>query len=252
MTATNYDRFKDLTFEKFKQLAQDDSLSQYEKIGFPDSYREGKEKRIFLDIRRKLRNLNKKNQVVMDIGPGCSGLAFMMIDLCRDNGHRLILIDSEAMLNHLPDEPFATKVPCYYPYECGWLFDEYANKVDAILAYSVLHYVFAESNLFDFVDKSLALLADGGEMLIGDIPNVSKRKRFFSSPSGIRYHQEFTGTDEIPEVEFNAIEAGKIDDAVILSLLLRCRSSGFDAYWLPQAEHLPMANRREDILIRRP
>src|SRR5256885_8167314 len=31
--------------------------------------------------------------------------------------------------------------------------------------------------------------------LIGDIPNVSQRKRFFSSPAGIKFHQEFTGRD---------------------------------------------------------
>ena len=248
----NYDRFKDLTFEDFKRLARDDSLSPYEKIGFPNSYREGKEEQIFQDIARKLRNLTKENQVVMDIGPGCSGPAFMMIDLCREKGHALILVDSDEMLSHLPNEPFITKVPGRYPAECEWLLEKYAERVDVIVTYSVLHYVFAESTLFDFLDKSLGLLADGGEMLVGDIPNVSKRKRFFSSPNGIRYHQEFTGADEIPEVEFNTIEVGKIDDAVILALLLRCRSSGFDAYWLPQADDLPMANRREDILIRKP
>jgi hypothetical protein len=45
------------------------------------------------------------------------------------------------------------------------------------------------------------------------------------------------------------VEAGKIDDAVIVSLLLRCRLAGFDAYVLPQGPDLPMANRREDVLI---
>jgi hypothetical protein len=248
----NHDRFKDLTFEGFRRLAQDSSLSKYEKIGFPDSYREGREEKIFLDITSKLGNLNKKHQLVMDVGPGCSDLPLALIDLCREQEHTLVLIDSQEMLNHLPDEPFITKVHCYYPDECTWLFDEYAGKVDAVLAYSVLHYVFAEGNLFDFLDRSLSLLAVGGEMLIGDIPNISKRKRFFSTQTGIEFHQRFTGTEEIPEVEFNALETGKIDDAVILSIIMRARHAGFDAYWLPQADDLPMANRREDILIRRP
>jgi hypothetical protein len=248
----NYDRFKDLTFDDFRRLAQDDALSPYEKIGFPNAYRDGKEELIFQDIARKVPNLAQDNKIIMDIGPGCSGLPLMTIELCRNKGHTLVLLDSEEMLGHLPDEPFIVKVPGMYPAGCEWFFQKYAGRVDAILTYSVLHYVFAESNLFDFVDKSLSLLAAGGEMLIGDVPNVSKRKRFFSSANGIRFHQSFTETNEVPAVQFNTIETGKIDDAVILSVLLRCRNSGFDAYVLPQADDLPMANRREDILITKP
>jgi len=106
--------------------------------------------------------------------------------------------------------------------------------------------------LFKFLDTSLALLAVGGEFLIGDIPNVSKRNRFFSSPTGIKYHQEFMKTADAPKVNFNSIEAGQMDDAVLMSLMSRARSSGFDAYIVPQSSDLPMANRREDILIRKP
>ena len=252
MADIGYDKLKSLTFEGFRDLAQDESLSKYEKIGFPDSYRKGMEEKIFADIMGKLKNLYRKNKIVMDIGPGCSGLVFMLIELCEENGHTLILIDSEEMLNLLPDRDFIKKIPSFYPNECEWIFDEYKNRVDSILTYSVLHYVFAESNLYDFLDKSLGLLAENGEMLIGDIPNISKRKRFFSSPNGIRYHQNFTKTEEIPEIEFNTIEKGAIDDAVIFSLLMRCRNSGFDAYLVPQAEELPMTNRREDILITKP
>lgn len=252
MSTEDYSRFANLRFEDFKELAKDDALSQYEKIGFPDDYRAGKEEGIFRDIIRKLGNLSKTSQLVMDIGPGCSDLPLMLVDLCRKQGHTLLLIDSHEMLDHLPDELFITKVPCYYPNECPWLFDKYIGKADVILIYSVLHYVFAEGNLFDFLDRSLSLLAEGGEMLIGDIPNISKRKRFFSSPNGIKFHQHFTGTDESSEVNFNILEAGKIDDAVILSIIMHSRLAGFDAYWLPQADDLPMANRREDILIRRP
>jgi len=252
MPDNDYDKFKNLTFERFKELARDTSLTRYEKIGFPNSYREGKEENIFADITRKLDNLNQKSKIVMDIGPGCSGLAFMIIELCRKNEHTLILIDSEEMLSYLPDEPFIIKVPGRYPQDCTQLFGMYAARVDVILVYSVIQYVFVESNVFDFVDKALTLLAEGGEMLIGDIPNISMRKRFFASSSGVRFHQQFTGTSDIPAVKFNQVEAENIDDAVVLALLLRCRIAGYHAYLLPQANDLPMANRREDILIVKP
>ncbi len=89
-------------------------------------------------------------------------------------------------------------------------------------------------------------------MLIGDVPNVSKRKRFFASDTGKRFHKEFMKTDRDPEVRFNQIELNYMDDSVVLALVQRARAQGFEAYILPQGPGLPMANRREDILITRP
>lgn len=251
MFSGKYKKFESLSFDDFRRMAGDDSLSRYEKIGFPDSYRKGKEKLIFEDIVRKLSVLSSKNKVVLDIGPGCSDLPFMLIDLCRKKNHKLILIDSREMLSHLPDKPFIEKIAGFYPY-CKGLPGRYRGSIDVILTYSVLHYVFAESNIWDFLDVSLELLSCGGEMLMGDIPNVSKRKRFFSSPAGIKCHQEFTRTRKSPQVLFNKIERHHLDDAALLGLVARARSQGFDAYLVPQGDGLPMANRREDILIKKP
>jgi hypothetical protein len=252
MSLTNLDKFQNLDFAAFKELAKDESLSPHEKIGFPDSYRAGKEAVIFDDITAKLSNLNKNNQIIIDIGAGCGALAFLLIEQCLKNDNTLILIDSEEMLAHLPDDCGLIKIPAYYPNDCQDFLKEYEGRADAILTYSVLHYVFDEGNLFKFLDSTLGLLNARGECLIGDVPNVSKRKRFFSSPSGIKFHQDFMKTDDAPLVEFNRIEAGQMDDAVLISLMLRARQAGFDAYVLPQSDNLPMANRREDIFIKRP
>jgi hypothetical protein len=156
------------------------------------------------------------------------------------------------MLELLPDEAGVVKVPGRFPDECGAWIDRQREQVDVVLAYSMFHYVFAESNPFGFLDRCLELLRPSGELLIGDIPSLSKRKRFFSSAAGIRFHQDFMGTTEVPEVVFNRLEPASIDDAVMISLVLRARTAGFDAYVVPQPDDLPMANRREDILIRRP
>jgi hypothetical protein len=249
---TDHERFFGLTFESFRDLAVADGLSRFERIGFPDSYREGYEAAIFRDIERKLTNLGRTGQTVFDIGCGCSDLPLLVADACNRQGHTLVLCDSEEMLAHLPDEPFVRKLPGCFPRDAASILNEYAGRVDAILTYSVLQYVFVDLPLFTFVDACLTLLAPGGQLLIGDVPNVSKRKRFFASTAGARYHQKFTGTDDVPAVAFNALEPAKIDDAVVLSILARARAAGFDAYVLPQAPGLPMANRREDILITRP
>lgn len=244
-------KFAFLTFEDFKRFAKDDTMSRYEKIGFPDRYRKGTEKDIFEDIKSKLKKVTEKNKVILDIGCGCSDLAFMMIEICEKNNSKLLLVDSDEMLSLLPNKPFVEKYSCRFP-DCQDLLKKYKAKVDALLIYSVIHHIFLEANIFDFIDKACTLLNDGGEILIGDIPNVSKRKRFFSSKTGIRYHQEFTGRRDIPKVEFMSIEEKKIDDGVVFSILQRYRNFGFDTYLLSQKKNLPMANRREDVIIRRP
>jgi hypothetical protein len=248
----DYSRLTGLTFDRFRELARTPGLSSCEKVGFPNSYREGKEPAIFADVLGKLPNLMKTGQTVLDIGPGCSGLPHLLLNHCHRQQHTVLLADSPEMLQLLPDSPEIRKYPGRFPRDCGPLLSEYAARIDVILSYSVLQYAFEESSVFDFLDRALGLLAEGGEMLLGDIPNISKRKRFFSSAAGIRSHREFTGTNEAPEIIFNRPEPACIDDSVVLGLLARARAAGFDAYVVPQDPQLPMANRREDILIRRP
>jgi hypothetical protein len=252
VTAAESRHFDDLTYEGFRELAMAEGLSPYQRIGFPDSYRSGHEEAIFRDLRAKLRRLDGEAGVVLDIGPGCSQLPRMLIDLCRRRGHRLILCDSPEMLGLLPDGPDVLKVAGRYPDQAATVFADYAGRVDVILSYSVLQYVFAEQPVFDFIDRTLSLLAPGGACLLGDVPNVSMRKRFFRSDAGVRCHQEFTRGPGLPEVKFNCPEPGKLDDAVVLGVLARCRAAGFHAFVVPQAPELPMATRREDILIHRP
>lgn len=240
-----------LTFEDFRTLAQDPSLSRHEKVGFPDSYREGNEPAIFADVRRRLSNLDRPGQTVLEIGPGCSALPIMLANLCAARQHRLLFVDSAEMLAHLPDESFVSKFAGRFP-EVPPLVTQYRQEVNCILAYSVLQYVFAEDNVYRFLDCALDLLAPEGQLLLGDIPNNTMRKRFFASPRGEQLHREFTGRDEKPTVQFNRLDPALIDDSVVLAILGRARAAGYHAWVVPQSDDLPMANRREDILIRRP
>ena len=243
--------FDNLSYEDFRRMAADPALSAQEKIGFPDSYREGYEEVIFSDIIGKLPNLQARSKTILDIGPGCSGLPKRLIGHSATREHTLVLVDSPEMLAHLPDGAGVIKVPGFYP-DCERTLDAWKGKFDVILCYSVFHYIFVEAGFWKFLDYSLELLADGGQMLIGDIPNISKRKRFFCSAAGVRFHQSFTGTTDVPEVDFRSVETNRIDDAVILGMIMRARAQGCDGYWLPQPRALPMANRREDVLIVKP
>ena len=248
---TDPSRFDKIGFEDFRARARDTSLSKYEKIAAPDAYRAGKEEAIFADILAKLPALSLRDGVVIDIGCGCTDLPRIMMDHCERQGHHLVMIDSAEMLALLPDRPSAEKMPARFP-ECEELFANHAQSAGAVIVYAVMQSVFAEGSVWEFVDRALTLLAPGGAMLIGDVPNVSKRKRFFASERGIAFHKQFMETASPPEVRFNQLEPGRIDDAVVLGIVGRARLQGFDAYVVPQRENLPMANRREDILIVRP
>ena len=240
-----------LDYEGFRELAKNKELSQYEKIGFPDDYRKGYEQFILNDIVGKLTNLGEDKKIVLDIGPGCSELPKFLIDMCEAKNHKLVFCDSEEMLSFHENKPFLFKVAGMFPKILDQVC-EVEPQYDVILCYSIFHYIFIDTNIWNFIDSCMKLLAPKGQLLIGDIPNISKRKRFFSSESGIKYHKEFMKTDNSPEVVYNIIEAEKIDDAVIMSVLMRAQIAGFDAYILPQNKNLPMYNRRDDILIVRP
>ena len=247
------ERFAGLDYEGFRRLAREEGLSRYERIGFPDDYRACFEEAILQDIRTKLPRLDEPGATVLDIGPGCSELPLMLIEHCRRLGHTLLLVDSEEMLARLPDAPFIRKIPGPFPRGSAEALAPFTAAVDVAIAYSVLQYVFIEGSVFSFLDAAMALLRPGGgAMLLGDIPNASMRRRFLVSAAGAAYHRRYTGRDEDPVVEFNVPPEGQMDDAVIVGLVARARAGGTDAWVLPQPTGLPMANRREDILLRRP
>ena len=240
-------------YDKFRELALDSTLSVYQKIGFPDSYRADKGNLIVEDICAKLPSLRGKRELnVLDIGPGCSDVQSKIQDICYQQGHKLFLADSPEMLALLGDLPsFVTSIPGFFPDTSEEILKN-SGGIDIICCYSVFHCIYAEANAWAFIDAIMTLMRNGGEALIGDIPNNSKRRRFFSSPNGIRFHQKFMKTDTLPEINDTSFENGKINDAVLISVVLYCHSLGFDAYVVPQHSQLPFANRRDDIIIRKP
>ena len=191
-------KLSDLDFNKFKALANDESLSRYEKIGFFNHFREGREAQIWDDIHLKVSTLELDSARVLDIGPGCSDLPFMLLKNAEEKGQNVVLIDSQEMLNQLPDFSFCEKFSAMFPNETKQWSKENKSSFQAIICYSVLHYIAAESSVELFIEAVCELLAPGGIALIGDIPNVSKRNRFFSSEEGIRFHQNNHGPNSFP------------------------------------------------------
>ena len=246
-----HERFDGLTYESFRTMARDPSLSPHERSGFPDSYREGAEEAILSDIESKLPALGRSGATVVDIGCGANPLAFAIRDVCAERGHDLVLIDSPDVLEHHDAAERVHMLPGRFP-DVPESLGRWASRCDAVIAYSVVQYVFAEASVFGFLDSVLGLLGVGGRALLGDVPNASMRRRFLMSDAGRRHHRAYTGRDEDPPVQWPAVPLGELDDAATLALLSRARDGGFHAWVVPQPRSLPMANRREDLVFERP
>jgi len=238
-------------FEAFRQRARAENMSDNEKAGFPDWARGGRSETILRDIEAKVPAFAASGSCLLDIGIGLGDLGRHIISRAVERQQRLTVIDSGEILCQLPDHPLLTKIEGPFP---GGLPDLAAlGPFDGILSYSTVQYVFAEANIFNFVDAALSVLTPAqGALLLGDIPNVSMRRRFLASPAGQAHHARHYSGHPTPEIRFNAPDPLQIDDSVVLALLSRARAAGFQAFVMPQGGDLPMANRREDLLIRVP
>jgi 2-polyprenyl-3-methyl-5-hydroxy-6-metoxy-1,4-benzoquinol methylase len=242
-------RLQKLGFEDLRVLTRDPTLSEAEKMGFARGHREGFDEAIWASMLGLLPRLSGPGARVLDIGCGCGKIARKLIAQAEASGHSLTLIDHQEMLDLLPTSKAVTAVAGRFPDDMPPSGDE--GGFDVIIAYSVLHVVVVDANPFAFVDAALERLNPAGRLLIGDVPNFSKLRRLLSSSAGADYHRAYMRTDEAPQVPPFALATDRIDDGLLLGLMLRARLAGLDAYLLPQPPELAFANRREDLLIER-
>ncbi len=132
------------------------------------------------------------------------------------------------------------------------------KRYSKVVVYSVLQLLKDVDEALEFVHRARELLRPGGALLIGDLPNSDKRRRFQATGRGQAFEKQWqewianeAAAPELAQLPRDT-ELPKFDDEAILHLLRDARQAGFEAYLLPQPENLPMCFSREDILIRRP
>lgn len=233
------------SFDDFKNLAKQKSLSLAKKVDFPDRKTSIQVEDIICDWHNKLSDLSYPKKIVLDIGCGC--LLVNRLFMSLEEASKLLLVDSQEMLDNVKLSEGVEKFPGKFP-DVPNLFGKYKEQIDIIIANSVIQYIYAEGYpvLFKFIDRALELLKPGGRLLLSDIPNYSKAKRFFDSRAGKEFHKKKNKTNKNPMVKLTAKD---IDDTIILDILDKYRYLGFDVYVLPQSKELLFSNRREDILI---
>jgi cyclopropane fatty-acyl-phospholipid synthase-like methyltransferase len=136
-----------------------------------------------------------------------------------------------------------------------------AGKFDRILVNSVLQYLSNIADIEMFLDQALALLSDGGRLLISDLPNTDRRRRFQTSEAGKAFDIEWKQLSSGPETHADrkqheifdgATVIATFNDDQIFALASRCRKGGYHAYIMPQDPRLPFGHTREDLLIVKP
>jgi SAM-dependent methyltransferase len=215
---------------------------------------------IWDDITHKLKF--KKSATFLDIGCGFGEVTRYSMAATKALDMQLHLLDIEEALDRVKQEMKA-EIP---PNTTFWngIFPEashasyFPQSFDLILVYSVLHYTDQPE---EFVEKAVSLLAPGGQLLIGDIPNVQKKGRFLSSETGRRFEAGYqkVALDEVPVYKdqfdfFTQCENQnkKINDDFLSDVVNIYRAKGYHVYVLPQADDLPFCKTREDVLIVRP
>jgi len=236
-----------ISFENFGKLAST-QLSPTERAGRYRIQVEA-EKLVVADVISKL-GLNDQDDL-LDVGCG-TGLLLLPLSLIVRSATG---IDHAAVIDSLhrsfPGASVAT-IPG------SFLEISIEAKFSAIVAYSVVHYLSSEDELFAFVEKAAGLLDFGGRLLIGDIPNVDRKRRFLQTQTGAEFGEawkERTSASAPPSNQLaltpdpSMLEFG---DELVVDLIARFRRQGFDTFVLPQSTSLPFGHTREDILVTRP
>jgi len=222
-------------------------LSDYTEISGRLLYQKQAEKNILADVLSKLQLSSSDS--VLDIGCGPGNLLIPLSFFAHD----ITGIDHPTCVERLSERLSGSS---NVNVAAGNFLDlRVDKKFTKILCYSVLQHLENRDQLFQFIDKALALLLPGGRALFGDVPNESAKKRFINSDEGQIFKQQWAQAIEAMEgvqaerVYLERVKSLNFDDALVLEILRRYRSRGFHAYVLSQSSDLPFGNRREDILI---
>lgn len=141
---------------------------------------------------------------------------------------------------------------------CGADFFEFSpdEQFNKVILYGVIQTLPDYETVETFVDKAISHMRSDGRLLIGDIPNQDKKRRFLNSDYGKRFQKAWekqqSDSEPNPDLEFFYNHGSKVvdfTDDVLMKLLIHIRSIGHHAYVVDQPQKLPFGNTREDILV---
>lgn len=242
--------------EHYRRIARDPGADGAAAVSRPASTI-GKGGAIWRDIRDKLGL--RRGCRFLDIGCGFGEVTQKFLVDADRLELDVVLVDIPEVVARLRrEDPRPSRRIKYY----GGIFpsrlpaDFRREKLfDFVLAYSVLHYTDQPRR---FIASACRLLAPGGRLLIGDLPNVHRKGRFLASAFGRQFESEYRGLpdSELPRYRdqqdyFRRCrdQNKRINDNLVADALRTYRERGYDVFVLPQRAAMPFGHTREDLLI---
>ncbi len=239
-----------ISFDNYGKRAQ--ILNDYTSISGRYPIQKEAEKYILLDIIEKL--IIKPDDTCLDIGCGVGNILIPLSFLVKKItgiDHNLVI---EKLKTRFTDSNDIEVIS-------GNFIDlDLKNTYTKIIVYSVLHCLEDENEVIKFIDKTISLLSPGGNILFGDIPNESKKKRFLSTAYGSNFLKEWSKilhkyeeTHHSEILNLQKLEDDnklvKFNDEFVIKIVSFLRNKGYHAYIIPQSPGLPFYHTREDILV---
>ena len=189
---------------------------------------------------------------LLDIGSGIGMMTVPMSYFVTG----VTAVDHADVLARMPERSNIEKVPGDF-----LTVDMGERTYTKALAYSMVHYLRSQEEVIQLVDKALLLLADGGLLLLGDVPNDSYRDRNMNTERGQRAALSLgvgMVAAENERVRMESVLTLPPDrdlpvfmERDILNLIAHVRVAGHHANILRQPASLPFHLAREDILIQK-
>ncbi len=212
------------------------------------SFQKGEMKRIVPEILNIL-DL-KPNESLLDIGCNCGDITIPLSFMCD----KVTVIDGIGAIERLKQR--TSDYDNFTYIEGDFLTTDMSGSYDCILAYSVLMYIESFEDKLEFILKAAGLLKSGGRLLVGDIVNNDRKRRFDNSEKGkeigkiYRENLENLTQEDIIKLEHDKPVENILSDVQLMKILYKVREMGYESYLLPQNIQLPFGYTRDDILIK--
>ena len=228
-----------------EQYGRRAKLDNVQEIAGRFGFQKKAEQYLLLDLVDKL-SLTPEDDV-LEIGCAAGNLLIPLSFFVRS----MTGIDHKDLLrtlkSRLPKEKNITLIPG------NFLDVKVSGSFSRILIYSVIHYLKDEAELEKFIRKAVAVLRPGGKILIGDIPNMDRKRRFLRTTEGKKFDAHWrTLVKNNMGNNIGLIGAHfEIGDDVIARLLRLFKKLRLHAQVLRQPKTHAFSHTREDILAER-
>lgn len=212
------------------------------------SFQKDAVKKIAPEVMKKIEL--KTTDSLLDIGCNCGDVTIPLSFMCD----KVTVVDGPGPIARIKRRTSDYNKFTYV--EGDFLEVDIQEKFDCIIAIGVLLYVNPFEKKVEFIQKALDMLKPGGRLLISDIVNNDRKKRFANSEKGKEVDQAYREkfqlfTEEDVAISKHKFEGEFLNDVQLMEVLLKFRERGYETYLLPQSPELPFGYTRDDILIKK-